>query len=208
MMASAGCTLPTPRPRRPGDGAEQRPGGQHATSSVVLHRRDHHDVAERGDQRGAAGARHVEQHPIVDVVRQEPRRPRHHPRRGRDHGNLRQQLRGGVPPADHDHPLIPERLRRTGSRRCAADGPGNHRRQGQNDRSHVPVALMTASARHPPSLVSDKPVPVGILAANRPDPDTVVDRQPDPILIPGQVGDDVAGRWEPWAPRGHRPARQ
>lgn len=131
---------------------------------LPLWQRDWAAVPEAGDSSGvrAPGSdvggtlrSHLEQHPSVAVVRQEPGRPVRHPGRGGGVGDLGEQLGAGVPTSDHDNVFADESGRvavvhgvqlLTGE--CA--GPRVDRQKGC---CQVPVALMIRRARHPPAEV-------------------------------------------------------
>ena len=91
---------------------------QHAAVAGVAHAGDHHDVAQAADPgmltalllRPHALGRGREQRTAVDVVGEEPRRPRGDPEGVGDRGDLGQDLRRGVPATDDGDPLAGELL--------------------------------------------------------------------------------------------------
>ena len=89
---------------------------QNAAVPRLLHRRHHHDVAERGG-RGFAevaadpGARPFEEDAAVDVVGQEHRVVERHPGGVGDLAQLGEDLGAGIAAADHEHALSREGLR-------------------------------------------------------------------------------------------------
>src|SRR5699024_6231319 len=112
------AVLTTVGPRDPsrGQSLEHRRSVQVTTIACSPNGRDHDDIAEArhtivvapGPPGRLAGGGDIEEDSSIDVIRHEPWSALRHPqclRHGRD---FRDDLRGGVPTADDDDPLVGE----------------------------------------------------------------------------------------------------